>query len=44
MHAPIHVVDAPKVDINEDSDKVVVINESITCAIPDETEYLVISN
>lgn len=44
MHAPIHVVDAPKVDINEDSDKAVVINKSITCAIPDETEYLVISN
>ena len=44
MHAPIHVVNAPKVDINEDSDKVVVINKSITCALPDETEYLVISN
>ena len=43
VHAPIHVVDAPKIGENEDS-WVVDINKYITCALPDETKYLEISS
>ena len=35
MHAPIHIVDAPKIDENEDSEVVEFIDKSITCALPD---------
>ena len=32
MHAPIHIVDAPKIDENEDSEVVEFIDKCITCA------------
>ena len=44
MHAPIHKVDAPKIDENEDSEVVEFINKYITCALPDETGYPEICN
>ena len=34
MHVPIHVVDAPKIDENEDSEVF-----EFTCALPYETKY-----
>ena len=37
MHAPIHMVDAPKIDEDKDSEVVEFINKYITCALPDET-------
>ena len=40
MHAPIHTVDAPKIDQNEDSELAEFIDKYSTCAVPDETEYL----
>ena len=39
MHAPIHVVDAPKIDENNDSDVIEFIDKYITCALPDEEKY-----
>ena len=36
--APIHIVDAPKIDENEDSEVVEFIDKYITCALPDETK------
>ena len=39
MHAPIDIVDAPKIDENEDSEVVEFIDKYITCALPDETKY-----
>lgn len=39
MHAPIHVADAPKIDISEDSEVVAFIDKYITCALRDETKY-----
>ena len=39
MHAPIQVVDAPKIDENNDSDVIEFINKYITCALPDEEKY-----
>ena len=44
MHAPIHVVDAPKIDENEDSEVDEFIDKYITCALPDKTKYPEISN
>ena len=44
MHAPIHIVDAPKIDENEDSEGVEFIDKYITCSLPDETEYPEMSN
>ena len=40
MHAPIHTVDAPKIDQNEGSELAEFIDKYSTCAVPDETEYL----
>ena len=44
MHAPIHIVDAPKIDENEDSEVVEFIDKYITCALPDATKYPEMSN
>ena len=44
MHAPIHIVDAPKIDENEDSEVVEFIDKYITCALPDATRYPEMSN
>ena len=44
MHAPIPIADAPKVDENEDSEVVEVIDKYITCALPDATRYPEMSN
>ena len=44
MHAPIHIVDAPKIDENEDSEVVEFIDKYITCALPDEKKYPEMSN
>ena len=39
MHAPIHVVDAPKIDENTNSEVIEFIDKYITCALPDEEKY-----
>ena len=39
MHAPIHVVDSPKIDKSEDSEVVVFIDKYITCAFPDQKNF-----
>ena len=39
MHAPIHVVDAPKIDENNDSKVIKFIDKCNTCALPDEEKY-----
>ena len=39
MHAPIHIVDAPKIDENEDSEVAEFIDKYIICALPDATKY-----
>ena len=44
MHVPIHTVDAPKIDENEDSEVVEFIDKYITCALPDATKYPEMSN
>ena len=39
MHAPIHVVDAPKIDENNDSEVIEMIefiDKYITCTLPNE--------
>ena len=36
MHAPFHVVDAPKIDENNNSEVMKFIDKYITCALPDE--------
>ena len=36
MHAPIHVVDAPKIDENNNSEVIEFIDMYITFALPDE--------
>ena len=43
MHVPIHVVDAPKIDENEDNEVVEFIDKYITCSLPDENKYPEIS-
>ena len=44
MHAPTHIVDAPKTDENKDSEAVEFIDKYITCGVPDETKYPEMSN
>ena len=44
MHAPIHILDAPKNDENEDREVVEFIDKWVTSALPDETKYCEISN
>ena len=44
MHALIHILDAPKVDENEDSELGEFIEKYITRALPDETKYPKSSN
>ena len=44
MHVSIHIVDAPKIDENEDSEVVEFIDKYITCALPDATKYPEMSN
>ena len=44
MLAPIHVVDAPNIDENEGSELVEFIDKYITCALPDKTKYVEMSN
>ena len=39
MQAPIHVVDAAKIDENNDSEVIEFIDKYITCALPDEEKY-----
>ena len=40
MHAPIHTVDAPKIDENKDSEAFEFIDKYIiACALPNETKY-----
>ena len=36
MHVPIHVVDAPRIDENNDSEEIEFIDKYITCALPDQ--------
>ena len=43
IHAPIHIVDFPKIDENEDCE-VAFINYCISCALLNETKYPEISN
>ena len=44
MHALIHIIDAPKIDENEESEVLKFIDKYITCALPDETKYPEMSN
>ena len=44
MHVPIHVVDASKIDENEDSEVVEFIDKYIICALLDETKHPKMSN
>ena len=44
MHASIHLVGAPKIDENKDSEIVEFIDMYITCVLPDETKYPKMSN
>ena len=44
MHDPIYIVDAPKIDKNEDSEVVEFIDKYITYALPDVTNYTEMSN
>ena len=44
MYVPIYVVDALKIDENEDSEVVEFIDKYITCALTDETKYPEMSN
>ena len=39
FHIPIHVKDAPKLDVNTDEDVVNFIDNHITCAIPDKEKH-----
>ena len=39
MHAPIHIVDPPKIDENEDCEIVEFIDKYITCCVLDATKY-----
>ena len=39
IHAPIHIINAPKNDENEDSEVVEFIDKYVTCALPDATNY-----
>ena len=44
MHARIHIVDAPKIDENENSEVVEFIDKYITYALPNATKYPEMSN
>ena len=44
MHAAVHIVHAPKIDKNEDSEVVEFTDKYITCALPDATKYPAMSN
>ena len=44
MHVSIHIVDAPKIDENEDSEVVEFIDKYITCTLPDVAKYREMSN
>ena len=44
MYAPIHIVDSPWINGNEDSEVVEYIDKYITCVLLDETKYSGISN
>ena len=44
MHAPIHIVNAPKINENEDSEVAEFIDNYITCTLHDETKYPELSN
>ena len=44
MHVPIQIVDAPKIDENENSEVVGFIDKYITCGLPDETKYSEMNN
>ena len=39
MHASIHIVDAPKINENNNSKVIEFIDKYITCALPDEEKY-----
>ena len=43
LHAAIHVVDAPKIDIDEDEEVTEFIDKYITCSIPNESIYPVLN-
>ena len=44
MQAPIHIVDASKIDRNDDSEVIDFIFKYITCALSDDTTYPEMSN
>ena len=44
MHVSIHIVDAPKIDENEDSEVVEFIDKYITCALFDASKHPEMSN
>ena len=44
MHAPIHVVNAQKIDENDDSEVVEFTDKHNTRAFPDDIKYAKISN
>ena len=44
IHALIHIVDALKVDKNDDNEVVKFIDKYITCALLDEAKYYEMSN
>ena len=39
MHASIHIVDAPKINENNNSEVIEFIDKYITCVLPDEEKY-----
>ena len=39
LHAAIHIVDAPKIDVDDDNKITEFIDKYITCSIPDKNEY-----
>jgi hypothetical protein len=39
LHAAIHVVDAPKIDVDDDGKVTEFIDKYITCSIPNESMY-----
>ena len=44
MHAPIYIVDSPKINENEDSEALKFTDNYITCALRDKTKYPEMSN
>ena len=39
LHCAIHIVDAPKIDVDEDDVVTDFIDKYITCALPDQDKY-----